>query len=116
MLRASVLAVLAGTAFCGCVAPVTPAERLAADVANCRRHAIQGPGGPSSVVGDRAVRGGVLNRNNGWDLQTPENAESQREAIYRECLENRGYALPRGGERPVDPDTIGGAGHGGVPV
>lgn len=116
MLRASVLAILAGTALCGCAATVTPAQKLTSDLAVCRRHAIQGPGGPSSLVGDRSLRNATLNRNTVSNLSSPSVTESERESVYRECLETRGHSLPRGNDRPADPDTIGGAGYDGVPV
>ena len=103
---------LAGTALSGCAVPGTPAERLASDLAVCRRHAAEGPGGPSPFVGGRAGNGGTLNRQNAFGLVTLAASAAERinqwQSVFRDCLEQRGYILPRETNRPVDPDAVGG--------
>jgi len=105
------LILLAGLLLCGC-AVRTPAERMAGDIADCRRHAAEGPGGPSSVVGDTPLAGNVRNSlaRTRTGLQQSLTATgphvSQREIIYRSCLQDRGYAMPHN-DIPLDPDTVG---------
>lgn len=112
MRRRRGLLLLAGLLLCGCAAQ-TPAERMASDIADCRRHAAEGPGGPSPVVASSLLGGNVRTSNARTRSSLQESLEataqhvSQREIIYRNCLQVRGYAMPRD-DIPLNPDTVGG--------
>jgi len=104
----------------GCAVPQGP-ERLAADVANCRRHAEQGPGGPSRMVSNGlglmpasrrratiAVTAVLTQRDRDVDRELA--AFSSKEAVYWDCMRVRGYSISMPG-RPLVPERIGALPH-----
>ena len=89
--------VLAAAALAGCALPY---NQVADDMAVCRRHAEQGPGGPSEMVGSGSFA----------SLMVSHTATGKRitlkEAVYLDCLRVRGYGMP-GTQEPVDPQRVG---------
>ena len=115
MRAAACLAVL--LALSGCAAPES-ADRVAWDAANCRRHAMEGPGGPSQQVSS-SLGVSTPNRNSrrsntvalaasallaGRDPAML--AASARESVYWDCMRVRGHSVTAPG-RPLDPERIG---------
>jgi hypothetical protein len=91
----------ATSALSACAAPQEGPDKMAATLATCWRHAVEGPGGPSSMVGGGGFNSLMLNRSR---LET--NAD-RREAIYRDCLAQRGYALEPGPLQTINPSQLG---------
>jgi hypothetical protein len=103
----------------GCAEP-QGADRVAWDAANCRRHALEGPGGPSQVVGSsfgssspaRSSRRNNTAAGAASAMLSPRDRDpalqtaSAKESVYWDCMRVRGHAITAPG-RPLDPDRIG---------
>lgn len=103
----------------GCAVP-QGAERMAWDAANCRRHALEGPGGPSQQVSSSlgvstpnrnsrrgntaAAPAGTLlaSRDHDPALQTAMTMQS----AYWDCMRVRGYPMPGPGQ-PLSQHLLG---------
>jgi hypothetical protein len=115
MRHAPAILLLAGMVLCGCSVAQSPSERLAADVAVCQRHAKEGPGGPSAMVGGRNYVSPRLNRAGLWEMPNTGSTVSP-ETVYRECLELRGHPVSSNRLVPVNPNAIGVREGSGNPV
>src|SRR5690349_19547133 len=88
---------LAAAALGGCALPY---NQVADDMAVCRRHAEQGPGGPSPMVGSGSFASFMIAH------RGPAQRVSVKEAVYLDCMRVRGYGMPETQE-PVDPQRVG---------
>jgi hypothetical protein len=107
-LATAVILVVAGLG--GCAAPQGH-EKMSWDAANCVRHAKEGPGGPSAMVGSNLNIMPASRRQASIAavalMKDRVTAPSSPETIYLDCMRVRGHDVTFAPGRPLNPERIG---------